>query len=134
MSVRATCDVCAEGAKSCSARRCVYGAQRYVRLAEATSLSAPCCRRRWHSMMLEHPLDLAFGDFLNVQQADWLAATTVPLRSVSFEDDAYYIWDAHTTRGLPPTRLCGLQKHPADDSLRACWPALTLVLARAAPR
>lgn len=55
--------------------------------------------------MLRHTIDLVFKDAIARQQAEWLWTTTVPLRSVTFEDNKYYDWDRLTARAAADVRL-----------------------------
>jgi len=63
-------------------------------------------RRRWRSMMLQHPVDLVFSDLIKEQHGEWLAATSVPLRTVcgTSGEDVYAAWDKLEIRAVTDVR------------------------------
>lgn len=72
--------------------------------------------------MLHRPVRLAFDAYMTEEQAEWLAATWVPLRSVAFHrgPPAQSVWEAYSVRTV----------HEPGDALPRPMPGLEVTLAQ----
>ena len=68
-------------------------------------------RRRWQFIVLDHPVDLVLDRFLTEERAEWLAATTIPLRSVTFRRESSGVgWDVLSDRVAADERSFGASR------------------------